>query len=162
MSKKSISSRIEMWRMALSTSASAVGWPYFARMSFSSEPAFTPMRIGTPRSFDAFTTVPILSAEPMLPGLSLSASTPLSSAFRASFQSKCMSAITGIFTPALMRLIASAASISGTATLTISHPAASSAFIWATVEATSDVTVFVIDCTVTGAPPPTATPPTNI
>ena len=58
--------------------------------------------------------------------------------------------------------IAAAASWSGTATLTISHPAFSKRFICETVAGTSWVDVFVMDCTVTGAVPPTFTFPTLI
>ena len=45
-SVKSQSSSILTCRMALSTRASAVGAPYFASKSFSSEPELTPIRIG--------------------------------------------------------------------------------------------------------------------
>jgi hypothetical protein len=34
--------------------------------------------------------------------------------------------------------------------------------IWASVASTSLVSVFVMDCTTTGAPPPTGTLPTHI
>src|SRR5690349_22561092 len=44
-------------------------------------------------------------------------------------------------------------------TRTSSEPASASARTCATVAATSAVSVFVIDCTTIGAPPPTATPP---
>ena len=57
---------------------------------------------------------------------------------------------------------AAAASASGTATRTISHPAASSAQIWSTVARTSRVSVLVMDCTEMGAEPPTGTLPTWI
>src|SRR5581483_1267161 len=43
---------------------------------------------------------------------------------------------------------------------TISEPARASAATCAAVEATSAVSVLVIDCTTTGAPSPTVTPPT--
>ena len=55
---------------------------------------------------------------------------------------------------------ASASSIFGTATRTISQPALASAAICAVVAGTSCVFVVVIDCTTTGAPPPIWTPPT--
>jgi hypothetical protein len=45
----------------------------------------------------------------------------------------------------------------GTETRTISAPAASRALIWATVAATSQVSVLVMLCTLIGASPPTAT-----
>ena len=57
---------------------------------------------------------------------------------------------------------ASASSIFGTATRTISQPADASAAICAVVASTSCVFVSVIDCTTTGAPPPIFTPPTEI
>ena len=57
---------------------------------------------------------------------------------------------------------ASASSVFGTATRTTSQPADASAAIWAVVASTSCVFVSVIDCTTTGAPPPIATPPTEI
>src|SRR5439155_1993262 len=56
--------------------------------------------------------------------------------------------------------IAAAASSSGTAIRTISHPASTISSIWRIVASTSVVSVFVIDCTATGAPPPIATLPT--
>jgi hypothetical protein len=43
-----------------------------------------------------------------------------------------------------------------------SAPAASSALIWRMVAFASEVSVFVIDCTVIGASPPTSTLPTRI
>ena len=56
--------------------------------------------------------------------------------------------------------IASAASLSFTVTRTMSHPASAAPTICATVPATSAVLVLVIVCTDSGAPPPTAMPPT--
>ena len=55
---------------------------------------------------------------------------------------------------------AAAASSRSTVMRTISEPARASAATCATVPATSAVSVLVIDCTTTGAPPPTCTPPT--
>ena len=75
-------------------------------------------------------------------------------------QSKWMSAITGIGDSATMRRIASADGMSGTAQRMMSHPSAASSRICASVASASDVRVFVMDCTDTGAPPPTATRPT--
>ena len=57
---------------------------------------------------------------------------------------------------------ASASSVFGTATRTISQPAEARAAIWAVVASTSCVFVSVIDWTTTGAPPPIFTPPTLI
>ena len=56
----------------------------------------------------------------------------------------------------------SAASRTGTAHRTMSQPAASSAQISSSVAWTSRVSVFVIDCTVSGASPPISTPPNRI
>jgi hypothetical protein len=56
---------------------------------------------------------------------------------------------------------AAALSSRSTVTRTISEPALNRATTCATVASTSAVSVFVIDCTTTGAPPPTITPPTS-
>ncbi len=72
-----------MWRSALSTIPSAVGQPCFATMSSSSEPAFTPMRMGTLRSRAAFTTSRTRPWLPMLPGLSRTQWMPASMAWSA-------------------------------------------------------------------------------
>src|SRR5262245_55890098 len=55
---------------------------------------------------------------------------------------------------------AAAASSRSTVMRTISEPARASAATWPTVAFTSAVSVLVIDCTTTGAPPPTVTLPT--
>ncbi|SEG98347.1 hypothetical protein SAMN05444920_111292 [Nonomuraea solani] len=73
---------------------------------------------------------------------------------------KWMSAITGICDFPAMAGSASASSCDGTATLTIWQPAAVSSAICCSVALTSAVTVVVIDCTETGASPPTGTSPT--
>ena len=73
-----------------------------------------------------------------------------------------MSAITGIGERRTIRGSASASSVFGTATRTISQPADASAAICAVVASTSCVFVSVIDWTTTGAPPPIVTPPTEI
>ena len=65
-----------------------------------------------------------------------------------------MSAITGIGESRTICGSASASSVFGTATRTISQPADASAAICAVVASTSCVFVSVIDCTTTGAPPP--------
>ena len=57
---------------------------------------------------------------------------------------------------------ASASSWEGTATRTMSHPAVVSSAICCNVASTSAVSVVVMDCTDTGAPPPTGTEPTRI
>ena len=73
-----------MCRSADSTIPSAVGPPCFARRSFSSEPAFTPMRIGILRSLATATTSCTNGVPPMLPGFRRSPSTPCASAISAS------------------------------------------------------------------------------
>nr|BFE29774.1 hypothetical protein GCM10010200_020250 [Actinomadura rugatobispora] len=57
---------------------------------------------------------------------------------------------------------ASASSCDGTATRTIWHPDAVNSAICCNVAFTSAVSVVVIDCTDTGASPPTGTSPTMI
>ena len=98
----------------------------------------------------------------MFPGLMRTAATPASIALSASDALKWMSAITGIGESRTMSGSAAASSFFGTATRTISQPADASAAICAVVAGTSCVFVSVIDCTATGAPPPTSTSPTRI
>ena len=62
--------------MALSTSASAVTPPYFARRGFSSDPPLTPMRMGMDRWRHISATAFTRSSPPMLPGLMRMASIP--------------------------------------------------------------------------------------
>ncbi len=73
-----------------------------------------------------------------------------------------MSAITGIWDFLAMIGKASASSWLGTATLTMSQPVAVSSAICCSVALMSAVRVVVIDCTLIGASPPTATLPTLI
>jgi hypothetical protein len=120
------------------------------------------MRIGMPACCAARTTWATLSEPPIFPGLMRTAATPWSIAFSARLALKWMSAITGIGENRTIRPSASASSVFGTATRTISQPAEASAAIWAVVASTSCVLVSVIDWTTTGAPPPIATPPTVI
>src|SRR6185295_13982150 len=75
---------------------------------------------------------------------------------------KWMSAITGICDLRAIAGNASTSSCVGHATRTIWHPDAVSSAICCNVAPTSDVRVVVIDCTETGASPPTATEPTWI
>src|SRR4051812_43103189 len=98
----------------------------------------------------------------MLPGLMRTAATPWSIAFSARLALKWMSAMIGTGEKRAIFESASASSVFGTATRTISHPALASAATCAVVAATSCVFVVVIDWTTTGAPPPIATPPTWI
>src|SRR4051794_3461463 len=115
-----------------------------------------------PFAFAARTTSATLSAPPMLPGLMRTAATPWSIAFSARLALKWMSAMIGTGENRTIFPSASASSVFGTATRTISHPADASSAICAVVAGTSCVFVVVIDWTTTGAPPPIATPPTVI
>ncbi len=98
----------------------------------------------------------------MLPGLMRTAATPWSIAFSARLALKWMSAMIGTGEKRTIFESASASSVFGTATRTISQPALASAATCAVVASTSCVFVVVIDCTTTGAPPPILTPPTEI
>src|SRR5712691_4954477 len=98
----------------------------------------------------------------MLPGLIRRPWTPASSAAIAYFHWKWMSATTGTVDFAAIGTRASASSQCGTATCTMSTPAATSEAICWRVASTSDVFVVVIDWIETGASPPTATAPTWI
>ena len=93
----------------------------------------------------------------MLPGFTRTAAQPASMAANTYLGWKWMSAITGIWDLLAMSGSASASSWDGTATRTIWQPAAVSSAICCSVALTSAVSVVVIDCTETGAPPPTGT-----
>ena len=147
---------------ALSTNASGVGFPYFASSSGSSDPAFTPMRIGTPRSLASRAISRTLSWYLMFPGLIRRPWMPASSAAIAYFHWKWMSATTGTVDFAAIATSASASSQCGTATRTMSTPAATSEAICCSVALMSAVFVVVIDWIDTGASPPIATPPRSI
>src|SRR3954470_24184689 len=73
-----------------------------------------------------------------------------------------MSAITGIGDSRTMVRSASTSLSRGTAQRIRSPPASATARIWRSVASASAVSVFVIDWTTTGAPPPIGTPPTLI
>src|SRR5215211_938188 len=73
-----------------------------------------------------------------------------------------MSAITGIGDSTTIRPSARTSSSRGTAQRTRSPPASAIAWICFMVASKSAVSVFVIDWTATGAPPPIFTPPTSI
>src|SRR3954451_11425614 len=73
-----------------------------------------------------------------------------------------MSAMTGIGDSATIVRSASTYLSHGTETGTISAPASATRRIWPIVASRFAVSVFVIVCTATGAPPPTGTPPTWI
>ena len=70
-----------------------------------------------------------------------------------------MSATSGTGLPSTSARTALAQSSLYTETRTMSAPAIASARIWESVASTSAVSVLVIDCTETGAPPPMATWP---
>src|SRR5690606_37055847 len=161
MSRKPCSSNSEHSHSADSTSASAVGRPYLASRRGSSEPALTPIRIGTPASAAALAISATLSSNfLMLPGLTRTAAQPASIAAKTYFGWKWMSAITGIGDLRAISGRAAASSADGTATRTIWQPAAVSSAICCKVALTSAVGVVVMDCTEMGASPPTGTSPT--
>src|SRR5215207_2556655 len=161
MSEKSSSSRMLASYSALSTSAAAVGAPCLASTSFSSDPAFTPMRIGTLRALASRAIRRTLSWYLMLPGLMRSPWIPASSAAIAYFHWKWMSATTGTVDLAAIAVRASASSQCGTATRTMSTPAATSEAICCRVALMSAVLVVVIDWMRIGASPPIVTSPTR-
>src|SRR5215212_6717628 len=162
MSKKSSSSRMRASFSADSTSASGVGAPYFSSRSFSSEPAFTPILIGTPRSLASLAMSRTLSWYLMLPGLIRRPWMPASRAAMAYFHWKWMSATTGTVDFAAIAASASASSQCGTATRTMSTPAATNEAICCSVALMSAVLVVVIDWMLMGASPPIGTVPIMI
>src|SRR3954453_20284380 len=98
----------------------------------------------------------------MLPGLTRTAAHPASIAWNTYFGWKWMSAMTGIWLFFAMMCRTSASSWLGTATRTMSQPDAVSSAICCRVPLMFVVAVVVIDCTLTGAFPPTRTLPTRI
>src|SRR3954464_9093149 len=163
MLRKPCSSNSEHSHRADSTSASGVALPYFASSRLSSDPALTPIRIGMPAPEAASAISLTLSSKAlMLPGLTRTAAQPASMAANTYFGWKWMSAITGICDFFAIAGSASTSSCDGTATRTIWQPDAVSSAICCRVALTSAVSVVVIDCTLTGAPPPTGTLPTMI
>ena len=162
-SRKPCSSNRLASHSADSTSASGVALPYLASSRLSREPALTPIRIEVPRSPAAWAICLTWSSKArMLPGLTRTAAQPASIAAKTYFGWKWMSAITGICDLVAMAGSASASSWLGTATRTMSHPVAVSSAICCSVALMSAVSVVVIDCTLTGASPPTSTLPTLI
>src|SRR6476469_2383713 len=160
---KSCSSKSEASHTADSTRASGVALPYFSMTRLSSDPALTPMRIEVPWSLAAWAISLIWSSNfLMLPGLTRTAAQPASIAANTYFGWKWMSAITGICDLPAMAGSASASSWLGHATRTMSQPDAVSSAICCSVALMSVVGVVVIDCTDTGASPPTSTLPTLI
>src|ERR687898_3319382 len=162
MSPKPTSSRMPTSNRADSTSASGVGPPCLARISFWSEPALTPTRMGMPRACASWAISLTLSCFLMLPGLMRTPAQPASMAAMAYFHWKWMSATTGMVDLAAIAGRAAASSVSGTATRTMSQPVAASSAICCRVPLMSAVLVMVIDWTLMGAPSPTATRPTLI
>ena len=75
---KLLRSKISIWRIADSSIASPVGSPYFFWMSFSSDPAFTPIRILMPWCLAAAITSRTFCSLPILPGLIRKQSAPAS------------------------------------------------------------------------------------
>ncbi len=120
------------------------------------------MRIGVPAFRAASTTSPTFSGPPMLPGLRRMQCAPASMDFSASVWLKWMSAMMGIGDSRTMVRSASTSFSRGTATRTMSAPASATVRIWAMVAGRFAVSVLVIVCTATGAPPPMGTPPTWI
>ena len=78
--EKSISSIILIFLKALSTNASGHGSLYFSRISFSSDPALTPILIEQLLFFAAEITSAILFLSPIFPGLIRRQSAPFSAA----------------------------------------------------------------------------------
>src|SRR5688500_1693904 len=160
---KSCSSNSDASHTADSTRASGVALPYFSSNRLSSEPALTPMRNETPASAAAFAMAPTWSSNlRMLPGFTRTAAQPASIAANTYFGWKWMSAIPGICDFRAMVGSASASAWLGHATRTMSQPDAGSSAICCRVALMSVVGVVVIDCTETGASPPTSTEPTLI
>jgi len=96
----------------------------------------------------------------MLPGLRRILAAPASMASTARSGLKWMSATTGTRTLRTMRAKAAVSAGLGTATRTISQPAAVSLRICRTHASTSVVETLVMDWTTMGAPPPMRTGPT--
>src|SRR5262245_4632252 len=162
-SRNPCSSNSEHSHSADSTNASGVALPCLDSSRGSSEPAFTPIRIGTPASPAALAISATLSSNClMLPGFTRTAAQPASIAANTYLGWKWMSAMTGICDCCAITGSASASSWLGTATRTIWQPDAVSSAICCRVALMSAVTVVVMDCTDTGASPPTGTLPTLI
>ena len=163
MSVKPCSSSKPISYSALSTSASAVGRPYLATSFLSSEPAFTPMRIGmlallgrVGHLFDVLGIAHVAGVQPQPVHAGLD---------RHQCQAHGEVDVGDDRHAALARRWSGSASASpswGTATRTMSAPCVASSCTWISVASTSSVFVAVIDWIDMGAPPPTATFPTLI
>ncbi len=118
------------------------------------------MRMGMPASPAASSTASVAARPPMLPGLMRNFAAPRRAASMAMTGSKCTSATTGRGDASHTAAKASRQARRGMAMRTISQPAWANASIWAKLAATSSAGALSMDCTATGAPPPTGTPPT--
>ena len=78
--KKSLSSRILIFSLALSTNASGLGSEYFSSIFLFKLPAFTPILIEQLLFLAAFITSLTFSYEPILPGFILRQLAPFSAA----------------------------------------------------------------------------------
>ena len=161
-SSKSRRSIISTNSIAAVTSASTEFSRSSACRCLGSEPELTPMRMGVPAALARSATSPTFSGPPMLPGFRRTQCAPASIALSASVWLKWMSAITGIGDSRTIVRSASTSSSRGTATRTMSAPASATVRIWSIVAFRLAVSVLVIVCTATGAPPPIGTPPTLI
>ena len=158
-SRLSISSTVSIAAVtSASTGLSYSSW----RRCLGNEPEFTPTRSGVPCCLASAITSATFSGPPMLPGFSRTQCAPASIAFSASVWLKWMSAMIGIGERSTIVFSASTSCSRGTATRTMSAPASATVRIWSIVAARLAVSVFVIVCTATGAPPPTGTGPTWI
>ena len=128
-------------------------------MRIATGPSGSPGAAGT-RASAAACTISRTCFSAMVPGLMRTPAAPASIAARARRQSKWMSAMIGTSASRTTRANAGASSAVGRLTRTSSQPAASSACTCASVASASPVRVHVMDCTATGAPPPTGTAPT--
>ena len=147
---------------AAATSASTGASRSSSCRCLGSEPELTPIRIGTPAAFAFTATSATLSRPPMLPGLRRMQWAPASIAFSARVWLKWMSAMIGIGDCTTIVFSASTSFSRGTAQRTMSAPASATLWICSIVAARLAVSVLVIVCTATGAPPPIGTLPTNI
>ena len=158
-SSRSISSTVSIAAVtSASTGLSYSSW----RRCLGSEPELTPTRSGVPRRLASAITSATFSGPPMLPGFSRTQWAPASIAFSASVWLKWMSAMMGIGDCTTIVFSASASCSRGTATRTMSAPASATVRICSIVAARLAVSVLVIVCTATGAPPPMGTEPTWI
>ncbi|OQC09022.1 MAG: hypothetical protein BWX75_01352 [Candidatus Cloacimonetes bacterium ADurb.Bin088] len=161
MAVKSSSSRMRTWLSAASTIALALT-PYLATSSLGSEPLFTPMRMGTPRSAARRTTSATFSREPILPGLMRKPSMPASRAARASLWSKWMSATRGTAATLFNAGMASASAWFITEKRMISQPAFSNWAICRAAASTFAVGTQSMLWMDMGASPPMASLPRRI